>query len=57
MESLNRWVEAIKHNYVLVIIGAGLFFGIKSLIGYFTYRKFTKDLEEIKSLLRNQNKE
>jgi uncharacterized protein YneF (UPF0154 family) len=57
METLTRWVEAIRHNYVLAIIGAGLFFGIKALIGYFTYRKFAKDLEEIKSLLRNPNRE
>jgi uncharacterized protein YneF (UPF0154 family) len=57
METLAGWVESIKHNYVLVIIGTVLFFGIKSLIGYFTYRKFSKDLEEIKSLLRNPNRE
>jgi hypothetical protein len=57
MESLNRWVEAIRHNYVLVIIGAALFFGIKALFGYLTYRKFSKDLAEIKSLLRNPNRE
>jgi uncharacterized protein YneF (UPF0154 family) len=57
MESLIHWVMAIKHNYVLLIIGAVLFFGIKSLIGFFTYRKFAKDLEEIKSLLRNPNRQ
>jgi hypothetical protein len=57
MDTLNRWVEAIRHNYILVIIGTVLFFGIKSLIGYLTYRKFSKDLEEIKSLLRNPNRE
>jgi hypothetical protein len=57
MESLVHWVMAIKHNYVLLIIGAVLFFGIKSLIGFFTYRKFAKDLEEIKSLLRNPNRQ
>jgi uncharacterized protein YneF (UPF0154 family) len=57
MDTLIRWVEAIRHNYVLAIIGAVLFFGIKSLIGYWTYRKFAKDLEEIKRLLHKLNRE
>jgi hypothetical protein len=57
MDSLIRWVEAIRHNYILVIIGAALFFGIKAVFGYLTYRKFAKDLEEIKRLLRNLNQE
>jgi hypothetical protein len=55
LESLSNWVTAIKNNYILVISGAIIFFAFKSYIGYVTYRKFSKDLEEIKSLIRNQN--
>jgi hypothetical protein len=54
MEHLNQWVEAIRHNYILIIVAAVLFFGVKSLTGYLTFRKVMRELHEIKQLIKNQ---
>lgn len=54
MEKLNNWIEAISHNYILIIIAAVIFFGIKSVIGYFTYRKMMREFKEIKQLLKDR---
>jgi hypothetical protein len=53
LDTLLKWIEIIKNNYILAICGAVVFFGFKSFIGYLTYRKFSKDIEEIKQLIKN----
>lgn len=45
---LNALIKAISHNYVLIIIAAVLFFGVKAIIGLITYRKLKKELDVIK---------
>ncbi|MDQ1909946.1 hypothetical protein RAC89_05485 [Paenibacillus sp. GD4] len=56
MDELNRLIAIVKSNYILVIVAAVLFFLLKALAGYLTYRRFRKDLEEIKALIKNERK-
>jgi hypothetical protein len=55
MEHLNQWLAVEKNNYLLIGIAAILFFGIKSLFGYLTYRRFMKELAEIKKMIKDKN--
>jgi len=52
MDRFNHFVDGVKGNYLLVGIGAVLFFAVKSFVGYLTYRKMLKELREIKRLIR-----
>ncbi|CAN7389838.1 hypothetical protein [Paenibacillus sp. LjRoot56] len=53
LEKLNNWIRIISHNYILIIVAAIIFFACKSLIGYLTYRKFMRELKEIKQLIED----
>lgn len=48
LQHLNSFLKAISHNYVLIIIAAVVFFGIKAIIGLLTYRRLKKELDTIK---------
>ncbi|WP_235549452.1 MULTISPECIES: hypothetical protein [unclassified Paenibacillus] len=54
MEKLNQAIEVISHNYILIIIGAVIFFGLKALFGYLTYKKIMRQFEEIKELIKER---
>ncbi|WP_426450123.1 hypothetical protein ACP26L_34700 [Paenibacillus sp. S-38] len=54
IDNLNAWMRSLSHNYVLIALAAVLFFGAKSLAGYFTYRRIRRDLNEIKSLVKER---
>ncbi len=54
LEKFNKWIGAISHNYILIIIAALIFFACKSLIGYLTFRKFMYELKEIKQLIEDR---
>jgi hypothetical protein len=54
MEQIDRLVHAVEHNYLLIGAAAVLFFGAKAVTGYFTYRKFMKELKDIKALLQHK---
>lgn len=47
-QHLNTFLKAISHNYVLIIIAAVVFFGIKAIIGLITYRRLKNELDTIK---------
>ncbi|AFC33820.1 hypothetical protein PM3016_7244 [Paenibacillus mucilaginosus 3016] len=55
MNHLNAWMKSLSHNYVLIAVAAVLFFGAKSLAGYITYRRIRRDLNEIKSLVKERS--
>ncbi|MDD9269410.1 hypothetical protein ACFPES_20375 [Paenibacillus sp. GCM10023248] len=57
LNELNQWIGVISHNYILIIVAAIIFFACKSLLGYLTYRKFTRQLNEIKQLIADRGKE
>jgi hypothetical protein len=54
MDRINGFVDWIKGNYLLVGTAAVLFFAAKSFVGYWTYRKMIKELNEIKRLIREK---
>ncbi|KQX47191.1 hypothetical protein ASD40_17805 [Paenibacillus sp. Root444D2] len=54
LEKLNQAIEVISHNYILIIIGAVIFFGLKALFGYLTYKKIMRQFEEIKELIKER---
>lgn len=47
MEKINSWLSQMAHNYLLIVIAAILFFGIKSVIGVITYRHINIELQHL----------
>ncbi|MDT0122960.1 hypothetical protein Q9R46_09925 [Paenibacillus sp. RRE4] len=47
MQHINDWLKHIAHDYILVIIAAVLFFAIKAVVGWFTYRHYDRKLDAI----------
>lgn len=47
MTGVNDWLGKLAHNYILVVIAAVLFFGIKAIIGYITYRHYDRQLKSL----------
>jgi len=47
MEKINSWLSQLAHNYLLIVIAAILFFGIKSIIGIITYKHYNKELQHL----------
>ncbi len=60
MNGLNEWLKQIAHNYVLIVIAAILFFAVKAVIGFITYRHYDKQLtilnQKLNTLLEDKNK-
>lgn len=60
MNGLNEWLKQIAHNYVLIIIAAILFFAVKAVIGFITYKHYDKQLtilnQKLNTLLEDKNK-
>ncbi|MGC5771997.1 hypothetical protein [Paenibacillus pabuli] len=44
---INSWIRHIASNYILIITGAVLFFAVKSVIGFYTYKHYNKQLEHL----------
>ncbi|CAI6047085.1 hypothetical protein PAECIP112173_01240 [Paenibacillus sp. JJ-100] len=47
MQHINDWLKHIAHNYILVIIAAVLFFAVKAVIGWYTYRHYDRKLDAL----------
>lgn len=47
MNGLEQWLHQESHNYVLIAVAAILFFVIKAIIGYITYRHYDRKLNDI----------
>ncbi|MGQ8872229.1 hypothetical protein [Paenibacillus sp. TSA_86.1] len=47
MQHINDWLKQIAHNYILVVIAAVLFFAIKAVIGWYTYRHYDQKLKAL----------
>lgn len=47
MNEINRWIAHIAQNYVLIVIAAVLFFAVKAVIGFYTYKHYNKQLEHL----------
>ncbi len=60
MNGLNEWLKQIAHNYVLIVIAAILFFAVKAVIGFITYKHYDKKLtilnQKLNTLLEDKNK-
>ncbi|MBU5351674.1 hypothetical protein ACN9MH_14595 [Paenibacillus silvae] len=47
MQHMNDWIKHIAHNYILIIIAAVLFFAVKAVIGWFTYKHYNQKLDTL----------
>ncbi|KAA8786902.1 positive regulator of sigma E activity [Paenibacillus sp. 4624] len=47
MQHINDWLKHIAHDYILVIIAAVLFFAVKAVVGWFTYKHYDRKLDAI----------
>lgn len=47
MVKINSWLGQMAHNYLLIVIAAIIFFGIKSILGFLTYRHYNKELQQL----------
>ncbi|WP_260504071.1 hypothetical protein [Paenibacillus illinoisensis] len=60
LKGINEWLKQIAHNYALIVIAAILFFAVKALIGFITYRHYDKQLkmvnQKLNTLLEDKNK-
>ncbi|MET3941539.1 capsular polysaccharide biosynthesis protein [Paenibacillus sp. PvP094] len=60
MNGINEWLKQIAHNYVLIVIAAILFFAVKAVIGFITYKHYDKQLtilnQKLNTLLEDKNK-
>jgi hypothetical protein len=51
MQSLNELLNKLSHDYLLLTIGAILFFSVKAVLGYMTYRHYNLKLKKIEKML------
>jgi hypothetical protein len=60
LNGINEWLKQIAHNYVLIVIAAILFFAVKAVIGFITYKHYDKQLtilnQKLNTLLEDKNK-
>ncbi|APO45993.1 hypothetical protein BS614_19470 [Paenibacillus xylanexedens] len=47
MNAINDWLRQIAHNYILIVIAAVLFFAVKAVIGFYTYKHYDKKLDAL----------
>lgn len=47
MQHINDLLKHIAHDYVLVIIAAVLFFAVKAVIGWYTYKHYDQKLDAL----------
>ncbi|PQP81319.1 hypothetical protein C0Q44_23235 [Paenibacillus sp. PCH8] len=47
MNEVNSWIKHIASNYILIIAAAVIFFAIKAVIGFYTYKHYDKKLEHL----------
>ncbi|WP_409303010.1 hypothetical protein [Peribacillus sp. SCS-155] len=57
---INEFLGGLAHNYVLITMGAVLFFAVKAFAGFLTYkqinRKFTQLDQKLDRLLNKSGK-
>jgi len=51
MNRLNDMLKNLSHDYLLLAIAAVLFFSVKAVLGYITYRHYDHRLKEIEKKL------
>lgn len=49
--NVNQWLKQLAHNYVLIVIAAVLFFVVKAIVGYFTYRHYDRKITRLEHKL------
>ncbi|SEL51339.1 hypothetical protein [Paenibacillus sp. OK003] len=47
ISELNSWIRHIASNYILIIAAAVIFFAIKAVIGFYTYKHYNKQLDHL----------
>lgn len=60
MNGLEQWLRSASHNYLLIAVAAVLFFTVKAVLGYITYRHYDRQLkaldQKMDALLRQKSK-
>ncbi|NMO94637.1 hypothetical protein [Paenibacillus lemnae] len=49
MSRLEHWLSQESHNYMLIAAAAILFFAVKAVIGYYTFRHYNRQLKELQA--------
>lgn|GEM_PF-1313778 len=47
ISEINNWIRHIASNYILIIAAAVIFFAIKAVIGFYTYKHYNKQLDHL----------
>ncbi|RAW12967.1 hypothetical protein DC345_22085 [Paenibacillus taichungensis] len=47
ISEINSWIRHIASNYILIIAAAVMFFAIKAVIGFYTYKHYNKQLDHL----------
>ncbi|RAI87256.1 hypothetical protein DET54_117120 [Paenibacillus pabuli] len=47
ISEINSWIRHIASNYILIIAAAVIFFAIKAVIGFYTYKHYNKQLDHL----------
>lgn len=47
INEINSWIRHIASNYILIIAAAVIFFAIKAVIGFYTYKHYNKKLDHL----------
>ncbi|WP_339830346.1 hypothetical protein [Paenibacillus sp. FSL R7-0272] len=53
MQHINDWLKHIAHDYILVIIAAVLFFAVKAVVGWFTYKHYDRKLDALTDMVNH----
>ncbi|WP_419883912.1 hypothetical protein ACN6MY_10740 [Peribacillus sp. B-H-3] len=55
MTHINQYLSSLAHNYFLISIAAVVFFTIKAIAAYLSYRHYNKKLKFIQDTLEELN--
>ncbi|UPK46760.1 hypothetical protein [Paenibacillus pabuli] len=47
ISEINSWIRHMASNYILIIAAAVIFFAIKAVIGFYTYKHYNKQLDHL----------
>ncbi|TJY40863.1 hypothetical protein E5161_16495 [Cohnella pontilimi] len=53
MQKINALLHQLSHDYLLISIAAVLFFGVKTVAAYLTYRHYNRKLNRLEMMLRD----
>jgi len=51
MDALNDYLSKLAHNYLLIAAAAVVWFAVKAVTGYITYKHYNKKFKELNQKL------